>query len=253
MLIDDDLASIVGLPRLRRLLLGQGYDLTPFGAEQLAQLSDLEELNVEVAEPGDRAIQLLSRLRSLQRLRLRVPAATAALWSLVDLPLEHLTIEADSAVNLEWLQGFPMLKELRVESGGAIVGDLRGLARPEGLRRLELFGGPLSDVLLQSLQTLTKLEVLWLEADELDPITITSFGNLKALRVLELGSHIPVNSMRALTALQSLNYFACNSLDAGAVMLALQFPYLERFAVRAQEQIEAELAQVTARLPNLVW
>jgi Leucine-rich repeat (LRR) protein len=246
-----------GLSGLRKLEFTADQSLTGAGLEQLANLTGLEELHLDVCPLTDEALASLRHLTALKVLNLGSTRLTGAglkhLAGLTHLESLHLSgTEVDDAglehlkglrslrkldvgftrvqgAGLEHLKNLPLLEELHLNGSRVTDATLKHLHGLTSLRRLWLSDTAVGDAGLEHVASLKHLQFLTLEADRPESGRITGTGlehltGLKDLEVLNLNNQ-PVEtqglrSLQGLSNLQELSLFHTRVGDEGLRFLS---------------------------------
>lgn len=184
---DEGLANLAGCTQLERISLGWNENITDKGASYLATIPSLKMIDLSHAHITDAGLAHLAKIKSLEYLELPRERVTnkglGYLWQLTN--LKHLKIPRTSHrvpyadKGLEELSKLQALEELFIADLGVTDAEMSHVAKLTNLKRLTLFGCPITNKGLAKLKALKSLEYLWLY--EPQNITISDLKDLNAL------------------------------------------------------------------------
>ncbi len=190
-LMGDGLRHLGNLPRLKSLLLGDSErravsDLGDGWIVHVAQLPEIEELNIFRVALSERSVEQLTRLKSLRRL-----------W-LVGCPIADTELERIAA--LSWLESLN-LGETRVTNRG-----LAALQSMNSLETLNLTGTAVTDEGLSSLQKLPNLAYLRVRRTKVTAAGLAQLQQLHAYQVVHqrLGNRAEIGAAAPLFTVTTL-------------------------------------------------
>lgn len=184
---DDDLARLVGLVKLERLLLDD-VKITDAGLAHLSTLTGLKTLRVTDQTPGhatigDDGIASLAVLSDLEELLLRsvnaTDAAAETLAKLSKLKMLNLGATQMTDAGVERLADLPNLDSLRL--GGSKLTDksLEHFAKMSKLRHLLIHDAPVTDAGLPHLLALENLESLYIDRTQVTEAGLSELAEKK--------------------------------------------------------------------------
>ena len=188
--IDEEGLRYVGRMDQLTRLISTNSSITEARAVQLAQLPDLQELNLSDCHIDNAAIRKLADCPHLRKLMLRSAVAADELVDLGQvrglslLDLAGCTTEYGAAKISNWLTGLDKLEELYLRDCPIQPGDIEAISRLKNLRILDLAGCTISASDLQWLLKLPSLKQLGLAPKSIDNETIHvlhKFGQLELL------------------------------------------------------------------------
>lgn len=197
-----DLERLATMSKLRKLSLGLPSELTMSGLSALNEMSGLEILTLREVHQDDRGLDL-SGLKQLKSLRIDLSRQTSAggtfaqqipdpLGSTGQRLLRSRGEYRDS--DLTGLSGLAGLEDLSLTGPGIGNAGLAHLSPLTNLKRLQLEGGPkLTDVGLQHLARMQRLDTLGIYDSRISGPGLASLHPLKTLHVVRIRSEVPVS------------------------------------------------------------
>jgi len=227
--------------------------------EGLADLPQLQHLNLSGTQVTDAELPVLAALTQLQDLDLSSTQVTdaglpvlAALTQLQDLDLSNTQV---TDAGLPVLRALTQLQALYLFNTSVTDAGLSALAVLTQLRDLDLRGTEVTDAGLSALAVLTQLRYLNLRHTEVTDAGLPALAALTQLQRLELintkVTDAGLPALAALTQLQDLDLFGTGVTDAGLPALAA-LTQLQHLQLSRTKVTDSEVAQLKRRLPNLI-
>ncbi|RCS41258.1 hypothetical protein DTL42_22075 [Bremerella cremea] len=278
---DENLQALLSLPRVERLWLGAGFELSPRTWNVLTQLSELEHLHV-FGKATDEDLMQIARFSNLISLQLDGKQFTpVGLWYLEELThLEQLSIkvDADSGDYFSYLARLPKLSQLSIYDDNAQDVSLNGIENLRELHTLSISLGNIPGRTLQSLASLSKLKTLTLSNATFQSADMQLFRKLSGVEHLNLHNcEFPADNFDAFEGLEKVQHVAIsksNLIDAAMLPLSklksLNYLYLhltpitdkglenlrdaqrlETLHLRNTDVTQAGIDWLSEKLPNL--
>jgi hypothetical protein len=221
------LAGLAAWQQLRSLTV-EGGEFNLVDAQEVARLTGLEHLSLQLVKTNDEILVPLARLKRVEDFSLthaghghEVTAGGVAF--LADLPhLRVLTLARMPSMTDEIcsvLEKMPQLESLNLDQASVNGSSFDRLARLKNLKLLNLIGTHVNDAALEKLSRLTQLEELDLSSTRVTDAGVKHLAALVNLRFLRLGGNPitdeGIRSLAALTELQVLTLSHTELTDAG--------------------------------------
>ncbi|MBN1972192.1 MAG: leucine-rich repeat protein [Sedimentisphaerales bacterium] len=268
---DHGMIYLTKLKLLKKLNFTKGKCfISNDGLEQIAQIPNLEELNLETrGDPTDEGLAHLVKLRSLKRLKLTNLHLTDKGFSTLSKikTLEHLELPGPDSITDTGESSFSSMSNLRSlvinKSRGA--GDnytdksLESLSKCKFIEELTISSPDITDAGLAHLAKLTNLKNLNLTyCDNITNKGLANLAALKSLRVLYIyGGQITVSGINHLNSLTNLTRLDIYGYEPDGATLDLSgLTSLEKFRTHHQSKLgkytDEDLKSFSG-LKNLKW
>jgi thiol-disulfide isomerase/thioredoxin/Leucine-rich repeat (LRR) protein len=187
------LASIARIQSLRGLHFTSGIPIAPESLAHLAQLPQLEELNISGSALTDHSVKHLASIESLQ-----------SVW------IQHAPITDAGLAEIAML---PRLSRLVLSSKGITWAGLNSLAKCSSLSRLDISQIGSDPTTLEPLAMLKGLTWLSLPEADFAASDYSHLSGLKRLKQLEIGGRIDDEGVRQLRELHDLAHLHIGNAD----------------------------------------
>jgi internalin A len=222
----DGLSTLKGLTSLSSLLIPEMRSLADI-LPSLRGFPALSRLTIEITQPNDSDVRMMSDLKSLRSLQFDASKTTAlGLDSLKDLPnLEELTISGPlRAAQLQSIADL-RLRKLKISTGyNTVALGLAVIGKISTLRHLDIHAENLTDEVLPSIGRLRNLEWLQLDGEKVSDSGMAHLASLSNLRTIALiHTNITDKSVKLLAGMPMLEVVqipGARITDAGLANLA---------------------------------
>lgn len=242
---DSDLLKIASMRDVRVLDLSHTR-VTDIGFQQLKPLKTVTKVNLYYAEQiGDGALAAMREWKQLREVNLRGTKVTdAGLAHLAGLPIESLDVGFSLFTDggFDHFVNLPQLKKLAVGGNKVTDAGLNSLRLIPNLVELDVSGvqrtdsglwsATVTDRALETLNVLTKLEVLNLRGGKFTDVGFVKLDGLKSLRQLDIGE---------------------TELSAKGLAALGNFPKLQTLNLYGAERVTDDAIPVLAGLKTLRW
>ena len=224
---DEGLVHIAQMPNLEILCLHGMKNITDAGIAHLAKMPSLRKLNIASSQVGDRGLEYLSQIKTLECLDLpqdqkgitdRGLEYLSRLPNLRDLSISRIHFN-DPKMNreyytdkgLEYLSRCSTLEKLRIGSIGVTDAGMEHIARLTRLKSLGLFGcDSVTDSGFAKLAALKSLESLDAFGNNITIAGLNRLGSLSALKRLHILHVRRGGAVLDLSGMTSLEYVIIN-------------------------------------------